>query len=210
MKEYLNLRSARCSHCLGSSDWVLYAYELQIANDPFNIPQFLQALYTISQAPGISSLDRDALGNQIHIERSKQYWMADDLPRALTQLGFGDDGPIGIDFDADVDAKFLMMAYSNSYEEIQQRFSGLENGPQGDQKVQALINLKESVVIAAQSTGREDLVAAVLEHLERRKDPNAAYRAIDVSPDVDDGLLLTIYSVRVSARWLRRRLRTVC
>jgi ubiquitin carboxyl-terminal hydrolase 25/28 len=183
--------------------WVTFAYRQQLRCDPSGIPNYLQAVFDISQGPGLEVHEREALAIFINTEKSKDYWMSSDFERAQRQLGFGNDGPLRIEFDEDVDGVFLMGAYKSSFDEIQQSFSGAVTGADmvknEDERDVALRNLKEAVAIVAQFTGREELVNYVKEQLAKRTlDPVMAYSALGANAEMDDDLILTIFGMRVS------------
>lgn len=110
-------------------------------------------------------------------------------------LGFGENGPLRIEFDEnDVDGQFLMNAYVTSWNSINANF-----GPgRPEERDVAMRDLRDAVLITAQSTGREDLVGFVQEELRKRgKDPAQAYVTLGANHEMDDDLILVIFGMRV-------------
>lgn len=174
-------------------DWLRFAYKRQLCCDPIGIPDYLQALKDIAEVPGIS--DSEPLSLFVQTEKSKGYWLTSERDRALTLLGFGENGPLRIEFDEnDVDGQFLMNAYVTSWNSINANF-----GPGGpDERDIAMRDLKDAVLITAQSTGREDLVGFVQEELRKRgRDPAQAYVMLGANHEMDDDLVLAIFGMRV-------------
>jgi ubiquitin carboxyl-terminal hydrolase 25/28 len=171
-----------------------FAYKQQLRCDPIGIPDYLQALKDIAEVPGIS--DSESLSLFVHTEKSKGYWLASERDKALTLLGFGENGPLRIEFDEnDVDGQFLMNAYVTSWNSINANFGA----GRPDERDVALRDLKDAVLITAQSTGREDLVGFVQEELRKRgRDPAQAHVTLGANHEIDDHLILAIFGMRAS------------
>lgn len=179
-----------------------YAYRHQLRCDPHNAFHYLEAMKVISEVPRIA--DAEQLAFAVLTEKSKGYFTEEDLAKALTRLGFGEEGPLRIAFDTDIDGEFLMNAFATAWSDINHMYGG--DGPNNDQKDVALKDLKESVEIAAMSTGRVELVKYVEEALRKRnRDPVLAYSALGASEGMDEDLILAIYSMRVSSQTLYRK-----
>lgn len=140
--------------------------------------------------------DSETLSLFAQTEKSKGYWFKDEREKGLKMLGFGDDGPLRIDFDeSDVDGPFLINAYISAWNSVNAAY-GLKKPDERDVELR---ELKDAVVVVAQSTGREDLVSYVEEELRKRsRDPAQAYATLGANHEMDDEIILAIFSLRVS------------
>lgn len=171
--------------------WLKFAYKQQVRCDPAGIPNYLQALQTISEHPALAD---EGLVLFVLTEKSKGYWSSTDLGKALSRLGFGEEGPLRISFDAEVDGTFLMNAFQEAWKDSETLYS---SNP--DHRDIAQRDLKDGVLIAAQSTGREELVKFVEAALKRRsRDPMQAYATLGASIEMDDEVIIAIFGLRVS------------
>lgn len=177
-------------------DWTKFAYKQALRCDPIAAPTYLQALEHIAENSG---LDHASLMTFLLTEKSKGYWVKSDRDKALKMLGFGDDGPLRIEFDeSDVDGSFLMNAYITACNTV-------NTTAQLDERDAELRGLKDAVLIAAQSTGKEDLVDYVEKELQKRmRDPAQAYATLGAAREMDDEILLAVFSLRVRPAHVRR------
>lgn len=182
-------------------DWLRFAYKQAIRCDPSSLPTYLDAFHKIALAAGP---DSQGLMNFYQLERSKGYWSLADRDAAVALLGFGEEnGRLRIDFDtSDVDGPFLINAYTSAVTVVN------TTAPLAQRDV-ALKELKEATVVAAQSTGNEELVEYVENELKKRsRDPAEAYAAIGANREMDEDVLLAVFSLRVGFSilfpWLSR------
>jgi ubiquitin carboxyl-terminal hydrolase 25 len=170
-----------------------FAYQEQLRCGPVFAPDYLDTLTKISELPGLP--DSDHLFNLVQIERSKGFWSSTDLHKGARLLGFGEDGAMRIPFDSDVDENFLINAFQNAWRDADSTYR--HDSERRDAHRQ---ELKEALKMACQFSGNPELVARYEQEVRiRTMDPSRAYGVFGATGDIDDEMLLVVYSMRVSS-----------
>ena len=135
-------------------------------------------------------------------QKSRGFWSEDDLHRAVTLLGFGEDRPLGISFDSDVDGDFLIGAFRNAWAEIDARIA--KDGMFDFQKRDAeRRDLKEALVIASQRLGSKAIVERASQEIDfKSMTASDAYEVFGATKEVDDDTLIVVYQMRVRLSWI--------
>lgn len=123
-------------------------------------------------------------------ERTRGRYTHDDLNEAIKLLGFGKDAELGVELDSEVDDQFILEAWRSA------RRRAWRDTMQGTDSRR---ELNDALKIVADERGSEVLQKAYLEERGSGMSPETAYSTLDVPKDVDEGMLLTVYMMRVCA-----------
>lgn len=121
-------------------------------------------------------------------EQSRNRFTTEDLQRAPIILGFGINGPLKVEYDSEIDDEFVENAWKDC---IKRGWRDYERG----NDIQREAN--EAFRILAEARGSFRLRSV----WDSRKDgfltPERAYDRLEIPKDVDDSMLITVYSLRV-------------
>lgn len=122
-------------------------------------------------------------------ERSRDRFTIEDFNRAAVTLGFGVDGPLGVEYDeADIPESFIEAAWKEC---VKKSWKDLEHGSE------LLRAANEAFRILAEARGSETLRKAWEAGKDRMMNPERAYDTLEVPKDVEDSMLITLFNIRV-------------
>jgi len=99
-----------------SYSWELlgFAYQAQCRCDPLRTPLYFTQLCQIIRMLANVGEASPELQQLIHDERKRHRYTFDDLRDSIALLGFGKDGVLGVEFDGQVDDKFILDAWRDA------------------------------------------------------------------------------------------------
>ena len=167
-----------------------FAYFAQCRCDPAGTMDYFTALVHVVQA--MQAMNEDTpmdLQNLVREERMRNRFTQDDFLKAICTLGFGPDGPLGVDLDESVEEEFIINAWRDG---IRRSWGDETNGSVTRQE------LNDALRIIADVSGGEEM-RRVWEH-ERSSiiAADTAYSTLGVSKDMDESALITAFDMRVS------------
>ena len=123
------------------------------------------------------------------MEQSRGRYVFEEFEQAISILGFGPEGALRVEYDADIEEEFI----ENAWKECVKR-SWMD--PRGGELQK---NANEALRIVAESRGS----ARLRELYEKGKNslmmtPDRAYDVLEVPKDVDESMLITVFAMRVS------------
>jgi ubiquitin carboxyl-terminal hydrolase 25/28 len=121
-------------------------------------------------------------------ERSRDRFTSEDLSKAITTLGFGAEGPLKLDFDDEIPENFIEDAWKEC---LKTSWRNPEHSSE------MLREANDAFRILAEARGSEKLWKAWQAGKERVMNPDKAYDTLEVPKDVDDAMLITVFTMRV-------------
>ncbi|TCD66521.1 ubiquitin-specific protease ubp2 [Steccherinum ochraceum] len=174
-----------------SYDYLMFAYYAQCRCDPANTPTYflyLQTLHDAMKTLSVPSSAREELETTLIEEKSRGRWTPADLKRSILVLGFGRDNELGVELDEDVDEEFILRAWKDG---IKRSWRMAEGGSE------KRVELNEAFKMLAEERESIRLMDVWKYDKGVGMSPDTAYSTLEVPADTDDGMLLTIYSLRV-------------
>ncbi len=178
-----------------SAELLAFAYLAQCRCDPASTMVYFTQLWAIVNS--MIHLTQDApaeLQSLIVEERSRSRFTPEDYLDAVKTLGFGRDGELGVELDADVDDDFIAQAWRSARQRAWQR-------PADATLLRAKLN--DALRLIAESRGSEKLLKVWGEEKGTGMSPDTAYSTLEVPRDMEESMLLTVYSMRVRKNFLR-------
>ncbi|OJT05642.1 hypothetical protein TRAPUB_3565 [Trametes pubescens] len=172
-----------------SWELLAFAYLAQCRCDPASTMVYFTQLWAIVNS--MIHLTQDApaeLQSLIVEERSRSRFTPEDYLDAVKTLGFGRDGELGVELDADVDDDFIAQAWRSARQRAWQR-------PADATLLRAKLN--DALRLIAESRGSEKLLKVWGEEKGTGMSPDTAYSTLEVPRDMEESMLLTVYSMRV-------------
>jgi len=112
-------------------------------------------------------------------ERNRGRFSVDNVRELASVLGFGRDGALGVEFGDDVPDDFV----GNAWREAAKKNRREAN---------------EALNVLAQFRGSKTLMSLWESEKNGKMDLEKALSTLDVPRDIDEGILITVYSMRVS------------
>ncbi|KAG2149405.1 hypothetical protein BD769DRAFT_1624093 [Suillus cothurnatus] len=189
-----------------SPNILIFAYLAQCRCDPANTILYFTHFYAIIVAiQSLGGVPSQELQTLVFEERSRGRFTEEDLQNAAAVLGFGKDGALRLELEDDIEDDFLAEAWRTA---IKNAWRDAKDCTQLQR------DANEAFRIIAQSRGSKKLMKLFSESSKNQMDPSRAYSVLEVSADVDDELVLTVFMMRVeeqphqSDKW-REALRTI-
>ncbi|TBU41273.1 cysteine proteinase [Dichomitus squalens] len=166
-----------------------FAYLAQCRCDPANTMTYFAHLLTIVNT--MLSLHVNVPGELqglIVEERERYRFTPEDYANAARLLGFGRDNDLGVELDGEVDDDFIAQAWRSARQRAWQDFSDV---------ARKRAQLNDALKIVAEQRGSEALLKVWSEEKGSGMSPETAYQTLYVPKDVDETMLLTVFSMRV-------------
>lgn len=172
-----------------SPELLMFAYMAQCRCDPAQTPTYFTHFFTVVQAiQEFGEIPSQDLQNLVFEERSRNRFTEDDLRNAISVLGFGKDGPLRVELDADVDDDFIAEAWKDC---VRRAWRDPKDG------VQRQRDANDAFRIVAESRGSTKLRKMWEDSSKNAMDPNRAYAILEVPAETDESMLMTVYMMRV-------------
>ncbi|KII93273.1 hypothetical protein PLICRDRAFT_35462 [Plicaturopsis crispa FD-325 SS-3] len=174
-----------------SASWELlaFAYLAQCRCDPANTVNYFTHLFNIIEAlSNVGEIPPQDLQTLALEERSRYRFTHQDLQMATERLGFGKDGQLSVDFDDDVEDEFIVNAWKDA---VRRAWSDLKEGSQLQR------DANDAFRVIAESRGSAKLRKLWEDTNGKIMDPDRAYSTLEVPKETDDGMLLTVFAIRV-------------
>ncbi len=176
------------------AELLAFAYFAQVRCDPAQTIEYFSSFYTVCQM--VTTLtDEPAqmpLQSFVFDERERGRFTREDFLEAPATLGFGPHGTLGVDYDYDVPDDFVENAWREAVRRAWREGAGAAGG---DGLRLGLAN--DAFRRVAEVRGSE----ALWKKWEQAKDggmtPERAYATLEVPAEIDDGMLITVFSMRV-------------
>ncbi|KAH9913522.1 uncharacterized protein B0H18DRAFT_1047995 [Fomitopsis serialis] len=165
-----------------------FAYQAQCRCDPLRTPLYFTQFCQIVQMLANVGEASPELQQLIHDERKRHRYTFDDLRDSIALLGFGKDGELGVEFDGEIDDKFILDAWRNA-----RRRTWADPVKGGEMRMR----LNDALKIIADARNSQTVDSAWNQEKGSVMSPETAYATLEVPKDMDETMLLTIYAMRV-------------
>ncbi|KAI8980637.1 cysteine proteinase [Trametes punicea] len=172
-----------------SWELLAFAYLAQCRCDPANTMSYFTHLFTIVNT--MMQLGHNVpqeLQTLIVEERSRFRFTPGDLQDAATTLGFGREGELGVELDGEIDDDFIAQAWRSA------RQRAWQNPTEASTR---RAKLNDALRLVAEHRGSEKLLKVWYDEKGTGMSPDTAYSTLEVPRDVDETILLTVYSMRI-------------
>ena len=122
-------------------------------------------------------------------ERERARFTPEDYAASSVMLGFGRDGELGVELDADVDDEFIAQAWRSARQRAWQNAGNATT---------RRAELNDALKIVAEVRGSDALLRVWETEKGSGMSPETAYSTLGVPQGMEESMLLTIYSMRVS------------
>lgn len=130
-----------------------------------------------------------SLQDLVAMERSRDRFVIEDVANAAAVLGFGTNGPLGVEYgETDIPDDFIQ----NAWKECIKRSW---RDPAGGSTTQR--EATEAFRILAESRGSLQLRKVWESSKDSVMSPERAYDTLEIPADVDDYMLITVFTMRV-------------
>ncbi|RDB19324.1 putative ubiquitin carboxyl-terminal hydrolase 2 [Hypsizygus marmoreus] len=171
-----------------SSDLLAFGYYAQCRCDPAGtvnyFTHFSNIVGLMQNFPGCPQ----SLPEILATERSRDRFTSEDLVKAASVLGFGPEGPLGVDYDDEIPENFIENAWREC---VKKSWRDPEHGSEN------LRFANEAFRVLAEARGSESLRKIWEAGKDRVMNPERAYDTLEVPKDVDDFMLITVYNMRM-------------
>ncbi|KAI0352188.1 cysteine proteinase [Trametes cingulata] len=172
-----------------SWELLAFAYLAQCRCDPANTMIYFTHLWRIVNT--MMQLGQNVpqeLQTLIVEERSRFRFTPDDLHEAAKTLGFGRDGELSVELDNEVDDDFIAQAWRSARQRAWQN-------PADAATRRARLN--DALRLVAEYRGSEKLLKVWSDEKGTGMSPETAYSTLEVPREVDEAMLLTVFSMRI-------------
>ncbi|KAI0756006.1 cysteine proteinase [Daedaleopsis nitida] len=165
-----------------------FAYLAQCRCDPQNTMVYFSHLNTIVNSMLTLHVNvADELQRLVIEERERCRFTPEEYANAAHMLGFGRNREVGVELDSDVDDQFIAQAWRSARQRAWQ-------SPDASTK---RAELNDALKIIAEHRASSMLLKVWADEKGTGMSPDTAYATLDVPRDVDESMLLTVYSMRV-------------
>ncbi|KAF8899278.1 hypothetical protein BD779DRAFT_1607774 [Infundibulicybe gibba] len=176
-----------------SPDLLGFGYLAQCRCDPAgtlsyftNLSNFVKIMEELASCP-------PQLQELLVAEKSRDRFTTDDIVSAATVLGFGLNGPLRVEFDLDIPDEFI----ENAWKDCVKR--SWKDPLSSDLHRDANAALK----IIAEARGSHGLRKIWEAGKDRLMTPDRAYDTLEIPKDVDDNMVITVYTMRLEEQPLQ-------
>jgi ubiquitin carboxyl-terminal hydrolase 25/28 len=134
-------------------------------------------------------------------EQSRDRFTLEDVNTAATVLGFGADNVLRVDYDEDVPDEFVENAWRTC---VKRSWQDLQYGSE------TLRHANDSFRVLAETRGSVKLWQLWENGKNTFMNPDRAYQTLEVPKEVDDNMLITVYSMRVRLLLYELFVNSVC
>jgi len=117
----------------------------------------------------------------------------EDIDNAAAILGFGVTGDLGVELEDDVEDEFIENAWK---EVVKKSWKDAEYGNDLQRKA------NDALRVIAEAKGRYNLRQIWQTKKNRMMSPDGAYKLLEVPGNVDDNMLITVFSIRVCEKFM--------
>lgn len=165
-----------------------FSYYAQCRCDPRSTHKYFSFFTTIIETIQNWIVCPPLLQDILVLERSRDRFTVAELDRAAETLGFGMNGPLGVEYDeADVEESFIENAWKEC---VKRSWREIGNG------AELLRTANDALRILAEARGSEALRKVWERGKERVMNPERAYDVLEVPKDVDEMMLITVFNMR--------------
>ena len=167
----------------------MFAYLAQCRCDPANtMVYFTHLVKIVDSLINWRAGEPDQQQAFIVQEKERYRFTLKEHDEYARQLGFGRNNDLGVELDSDVDDEFIARAWRSA------RQRAWMNPGDASQRRAAL---NDALKVVAEQRGSAALMKVWMEEKGSGMSPETAYQTLDVPRDVDETMLLTVYSMRV-------------
>jgi ubiquitin carboxyl-terminal hydrolase 25/28 len=175
------------------ADLLTFAYFAQARCNPAETVEYFTSYFTVCQiVMNMTDEPSHTLQAFIFEERERGRFTIENFQEMPPILGFGIQGTLGVEYDDEVPDKFVEDAWRDAI------LRSWREGGEG----QRISSANDAFRRIAEMRGSE----ALWKKWEQAKDggmtPERAYSTLEVPAEIDDGMLITIFSMRVSTSFV--------
>ncbi|KAJ3512278.1 hypothetical protein NLJ89_g3608 [Agrocybe chaxingu] len=171
-----------------SCELLAFAYLAQCRCDPAGTPKYFTYFTNILKHLQEYGSCPPALQELLVMERSRERFTLEDISTAAVQLGFGSENLLAVEYDEEIPDDFVENAWRDC---VKRSWRDHEHGPE----THRLAN--EAFRILAESRGSVRLRTVWDNGKNKFMNPDKAYDTLEVPKDVEDYMLITVYSMRL-------------
>lgn len=164
-----------------------FAYLAQCRCDPINVVKYFTALKRIVHQLQDQGNCPNQLLELVTYENSRERFSDDDVLEAALQLGIGEEARLKVAYDSDLPDDFIMSAWKDVL-----KSSWLEDSDEAQRMQRGGLDALKMIAEHRRS-------ATLRKFWEEHKDvmtPQRAYDTMEIPQDVDDQMIITVYSIR--------------
>lgn len=150
--------------------------------------QYFSHLTAIVQALESNGEPSPLLQNLLISENMRDRFTSEDIDKAAAILGFGVTGDLGVELEDDVEDEFIENAWK---EVVKKSWKDEEHGNDLQRKA------NDALRVVAEAKGRYNLRQKWQTKKNSMMSPYRAYKLLEVPGNVDDNMLITVFSIRV-------------
>lgn len=155
--------------------------------------QYFSHLTAIVRALETSGEPSPLLQNLLISENMRDRFTREDIDNAAAILGFGVTGDLGVELENDVEDEFIENAWK---EVVKKSWKDAEYGNDLQRKA------NDALRVIAEAKGRYNLRQIWQTKKNRMMSPDGAYKLLEVPGNVDDNMLITVFSIRVCEKFM--------
>lgn len=163
-----------------------FCYLAQCRCDPTRTVEYFSALFSIVDAMGVNA--PEDLQRLVFEERERGRFTQADIQESARVLGFGENGPLGIEYDPDVGEEFIEGAWRECTKRAWRDLTRCN-------ELQKAAN--DALRIIAESRASKPLHDLWKSSNTNLMTPEKAFAALDVPSDVEDYMLMMVYATRL-------------